>query len=175
MDIQKKVKSDFIRKLKSTRLFNTKPNNMSFDEWRSIVTVGYVGMVGDLFHAGHLNILQLANVYCQLVVVGVLTDDATKSYKRIPIINYEERRRIISHSEMSDIVIPQNTLSYKGNLSFVRPNYLFHGKDWRKGVQATIREEALETMKPFGGVLIEPDPYEGVSTTEIINHIKEHR
>ena len=60
---------------------------------------------------------------------------------------------------MSDIVIPQKTLSYRENLNLVRPNYLFHGKDWRTGVQATIRKEVLETMKPFKGVLIEPDPY----------------
>jgi phosphoenolpyruvate phosphomutase / 2-hydroxyethylphosphonate cytidylyltransferase len=165
----------FIKQLKSTRLFNTKPTTMSFDEWRSIVKIGYVGMVGDLFHAGHLNVLQLAKVYCQIVVVGVLTDDTVRSYKRTPIINFEERSRIISLSRMVDIVIAQNTLSYRENLRFVRPNYLFHGKDWRTGVQATIRKEALEIMKPFEGVLIEPDTYEGVSTTEIIHQIKEHR
>jgi phosphoenolpyruvate phosphomutase len=175
IDIQEQEQSDFIRQLKTTILFNTKPTTMSFDEWRSIVTIGYVGMVGDLFHTGHLNILQLANVYCQLVVVGVLTDDATRSYKRTPIINYEERSRIIKHSEMSDIVIAQKTLSYRENLTLVRPNYLFHGKDWRKGVQAKIRKEALETMKPFRGVLIEPDPYDGISTTELLHRIKEHR
>ena len=64
----------FIKQLKSTRLFNTKPTTMSFDKWRSIVKIGYVGMVGDLFHAEHLDILQLAKLYCQLVVVGVLGD-----------------------------------------------------------------------------------------------------
>ena len=168
----KKHQAAFIKQLKSTRLFNTKPTTMSFDEWRSIVKIGYVGMVGDLFHAGHLNILQLANVYCQLVVVGVLTDDAVSSYKRTPIINYEERSRIINHCEMSDIVITQKTLSYHENLCLVRPNYLFHGKDWRTGIQSTVREEALQTLKPFGGVLIEPDPYEGISTTELIHRIQ---
>jgi phosphoenolpyruvate phosphomutase / 2-hydroxyethylphosphonate cytidylyltransferase len=165
----------FIKQLKSTRLFNTRPNIMSFDEWRSIVKIGYVGMVGDLFHAGHLNILQLAKVYCQIVVVGVLTDDAVISYKQTPVINFEERSRIISLSEMADIVIPQTTLSYRENLRFVRPNYLFHGKDWRKGLQTSTRKEAIETMKTFKGVLIEPDRYEGISTTELIHRIKVHR
>ena len=74
-----------------------------------------------------------------------------------------------------DLAIPQTTLSYRENLRFVRPNYLFHGQDWLTGVKSTIRKEALETMNPFEGVLIEPDPYEGVSTTEIIHYIKEHR
>ena len=147
---------------------------MEFEEWRSIVTIGYLGMCGDLFHLGHLNILQFAKVYCQLVVVGVLTDDAVRSYKRTPIIIFEDRSRIIGQIEPVDIVITQKTLSYHENLCLVRPNYLFHGKDWRTGIQSTVREEALQTLKPFGGVLIEPDPYEGISTTELIHRIKEH-
>ncbi len=165
----------FIKQLKLTRLYTSKPIAMTFEEWRSIVKIGYLGMVGDLFHAGHLNVLQLAKVYCQLVVVGVLTDDAVSSYKRTPVINFEERSRIINHTELVDIVITQKTLSYHENLCLVRPNYLFHGKDWRTGIQSTVREEALQTLKPFGGVLIEPDPYEGISTTELIHRIKVHR
>lgn len=169
------VRESFKRQLESTRLYTYKPISMTFQEWRSIVSIGYVGMVGDLFHAGHVNILQFAKVYCQIVVVGVLTDEAVRSYKRIPVINFEERARIISLSEMADIVIPQNKLDYRENLHVVRPNYLFHGKDWRKGVQSTVRNQALEMMESFEGVLIEPDPYGGVSTTGIIHHIKEHR
>ena len=171
----KKQQVAFEQQLKSTQLYTSKPIAMTFEEWRSIVKIGYLVMVGDLFHAGHLNVLQLAKVYCQLVVVGVLTDDAVKTYKRTPVINFEERSRIINHTELVDIVITQKTLSYHGNLCLVRPNYLFHGKDWRTGIQSTVREEALQTLKPFGGVLIEPDPYEGISTTELIHRIKEYR
>jgi len=161
----------FEQLLKSTPLFVSKPIDMEFEEWRSIVTIGYLGMCGDLFHLGHLNILQFAKVYCQLVVVGVLTDDAVRSYKRTPIIIFEDRSRIIGQIEPVDIVITQETLSYRENLDLVQPNYLFHGKDWRTGVQATIREEAIQSLKPFNGKLIEPDCYEGVSTTELLNRI----
>ena len=172
---QKQLQAAFVGKLKSTCLYNNKPITMTFEEWRSIVKIGYLVMAGDLFHAGHLNVLQLAKVYCQLVVVGVLTDDAVSTYKRTPVINFEERSRIINHTELVDIVITQKTLSYHENLCLIRPNYLFHGKDWRTGIQSIVREEALQTLKTFGGVLIEPDPYEGISTTELIHRIKEHR
>ena len=101
----------FEQQLKSTQLYTSKPIAMSFEEWRSIVKIGYLVMAGDLFHAGHLNVLQLAKVYCQLVVVGVLTDDAVKSYKRTPIINLEERSRIINHTELVGIVITRKKLS----------------------------------------------------------------
>jgi phosphoenolpyruvate phosphomutase len=171
-DLQEQQGTAYNKQLESTRQYTSKPNGMTHEEWRSIVTIGYVGMVGDLFHAGHLNILQLAKVYCQLVVVGVLTDDAVCSYKRTPVIKFEERSRIISLTEVVDIVIPQETLSYRENLCLVRPNYLFHGNDWRTGVQAEVREEALQTLKSFGGVLIEPDCYEGVSTTHLLSRIK---
>ena len=72
-------------------------------------------------------------------------------------------------------MITQKKLSYHENLCLVRPNYLFHGKDWRTGIQSIVREEALQTLKLFGGVLIEPDPYKGISTTELIHRINEHR
>ena len=174
-DITENQLTAFKKQLESTSLYSIKPVSMTFEEWRSIVKIGYLVMVGNLFHAGHLNVLQLAKVYCQLVVVGVLTDDAVSSYKRTPVINFEERSRIINSTELVDIVITQKTLSYHENLCLVRPNYLFHGKDWRTGIQSTVREEALQTLKPFGGVLIEPDPYEGISTTELIHRIKEYR
>ena len=122
-----------------------------------------------------MNIIQIEKALCQIVVVGILTDEAANSYKRQQIIPFEERIRIVIQCQYVDLAIPQPTLSYRENLRFVRPNYLFHGKDWLTGVQSTIRKESLETMKTFEGVLIEPDPYEGVSTTEIIHHIKEHR
>ena len=122
-----------------------------------------------------MNIIQIEKAHCKIVVVGILTDEAANSYKRQPIIPFKERIRIVIQCQYVDLAIPRTTLSYCENLCFVRPNYLFHGNDWRTGVQATIRKEDLETMNPFEGVLIEPDPYEGVSTTEIIHHIKEHR
>ena len=93
----------FIKQLKFTRLYTSKPIAMTFEEWRSIVKIGYLVMVGDLFHAGHLNVLQLAKVYCQLVVVGVLTDDAVSSYKRTPFINFEERSRLSTTQNWSTL------------------------------------------------------------------------
>ncbi|MDR2092036.1 MAG: adenylyltransferase/cytidyltransferase family protein, partial [Azoarcus sp.] len=54
----------------------------------------YVGMSADLVHPGHLNILKEAARYGR-VTVGLLTDAAVASYKRIPYMNYEQRRQIV--------------------------------------------------------------------------------
>ena len=165
----------FKLQLQSTRLYYSKPSVMDYREWRNLVTIGYVGIVGDLFHAGHLNILQIANVYCKIVVAGVLTDEAAITYKREPIFSFEERCRIIKNLEYVDIVIPQETLSYKDNLKLVEPTHLFHGKDWINGVQRSTREEALRVLEEFSGTLIEPERYEGISTTEIIEQIQSNQ
>jgi len=162
----------FELKLKSVPLYSFKPKKMDFGEWRSLVTIGYVAMVGDLFHGGHLNILRYAKVYSQIVVVGVLTDEAASSYKRKPVINFEERCQLISQIKLVDIIIPQHSLSYADNLRLVRPKFMFHGKDWRHGVQKNTREEVIRVIHEFDGKLIEPDCYEGVSTSQIIEGIQ---
>ncbi len=162
----------FELKLQSTELYSSKPEKMGFSEWRSLVTIGYVAMVGDLFHGGHLNILRHAKIYSQIVVVGVLTDDAVSSYKRVPVINFEERCQLISQIKFIDIIIPQHSLSYTDNLRLVRPEYVFHGKDWRHGVQKNTREGVISVIQEFGGKLIEPDCHEGISTSQIIEGIQ---
>jgi len=162
-------------KLKSTPLYSFKPEKMDYVEWRRLVTIGYVAMVGDLFHGGHTNILRYAKVYSQIVVAGVLTDEAVISYKRKPIINFEMRCQLISQIKFVDIVIPQYSLSYADNLRLVRPKYVFHGKDWRHGIQKDNREEVIRVLQEFGGNLIEPNCYEGISTSQIIDGIQSRK
>ena len=157
--------------LRTTRLYSLKPVHMSYAKWRALVTVGYVGMCGDLFHAGHLNILQTAKMHSRIVVAGVLTDEAIITYKRKPVMPFEERARIVSNIDCVDLVLPQHSLSYRDNLLLLKPDFLFHGKDWREGVQRGTREESIAILEGLGGSVVEIDCYEGVSTTEVIERI----
>ena len=50
----------------------------------------YVGLSADILHSGHINILNIAKKYGD-VVVGLLTDKAISSYKKLPHLNYEQR------------------------------------------------------------------------------------
>ncbi len=54
----------------------------------------YVGMSADIIHPGHLNILHEAQKYGR-VIVGVLTDEAIASYKRLPYLNYDQRAMVV--------------------------------------------------------------------------------
>ena len=65
------------------------------------------------------------------VIVGLLTDEAVKSYKRTPIMNWESRFKIVSALSKVSQVIPQTTLDYTNNLRKIQPEYVVHGDDWK--------------------------------------------
>ena len=130
----------------------------------------YVGMSADIVHHGHINILNKASEYGK-VIVGLLTDEAIKSYKRNPINTYNDRLQIIKSFKNIFNVIPQTTLDYRPNLREVKPHYVVHGSDWKEGTQSETRKQVIETLSEWGGKLIEPDYTPGISTTAIINKI----
>ena len=128
--------------------------------------VVYVAMSADILHPGHINILVEAREY-GLVVVGLLTDEAIASYKRVPLMSYEERRAVVSEIAGVDRVIPQRTLDYEENLRQLRPAIVIHGDDWKVGVQAPIRDRVIEVLSEWGGELVEPSYTSGISSTRI--------
>ena len=80
----------------------------------------YVGMSADIIHPGHLNIIHEAAKLGR-VTVGVLTDAAIASYKRLPYLDYEQRALIVSNLKGVDAVVPQTTLDYRPNLRELKP------------------------------------------------------
>ena len=68
---------------------------------------------------------------------------------------YEERVKIIQSIKGVARVISQDTLSYKKNLEELKPDYLVHGDNWKEGFQRAIREEAIEVLASYGGILKE--------------------
>ena len=115
----------------------------------------YVGLSADILHKGHINILKIASKYGE-VIVGLLTDEAIASYKNIPHLDYNRRKKVIQNIKYVNKVIPQNTESYVPNLNLIRPDYVVHGDDWKTGVQKKTRERVINTLKKWSGKLIEP-------------------
>lgn len=132
----------------------------------------YVGMSADIIHPGHLNILHEASKYGR-VIVGVLTDEAIASYKRLPYLNYEQRSLVVSNLKGVSEVIPQTTLDYRPNLEKVRPDYVVHGDDWKNGVQAKTRQQVIEKLAEWGGVVIDVPYTKGISSTMLNERLKE--
>ena len=58
--------------------------------------IGYTTGVYDMFHIGHLNILRRAKEQCEMLIVGVTTDELCyKRKQKYPIINEQERMAIV--------------------------------------------------------------------------------
>ena len=126
----------------------------------------YVGMAADIIHVGHINIINEANKYGN-VIIGLLTDEAIKSYKRMPINNFEARKIVISSIKGISKVIEQTSLDYTSNLDII-----VHGDDWLTGPQKHIRTQIEEQIKKWGGKIIDVPYTKNISTTEIINKMK---
>ena len=132
----------------------------------------YVAMSADIIHPGHLNIIREAAKLGD-VTVGVLTDAAIASYKRLPYMNYEQRAAVVAALKGVTRVIPQEQLDYIPNLLKLRPDFVVHGTDWREGVQAKTRQGVIDTLAQWGGRLVEPEYTPGISSTQLNKAIRE--
>ncbi|MBF0409188.1 MAG: phosphoenolpyruvate mutase [Candidatus Riflebacteria bacterium] len=132
----------------------------------------YVGMSADLVHPGHLNIIKKAAELGE-VVVGLLTDQAIATYKRVPFMEYEQRKEIIENIKGVSSVVQQSTLDYVPNLEKIKPDYVVHGDDWREGVQKKVREQVINALKAWGGELVEVPYTKNISSTKLHAALKE--
>ena len=132
----------------------------------------YVGMSADLIHPGHLNIINVARELGE-VTVGLLTDEAIASYKRLPVMNYEQRKMVVENIKGVKQVVPQETLDYVPNLRKLKPDIVVHGDDWKTGIQRETRERVIKALQEWGGELVEPTYTPGISSTKLIHATRE--
>ena len=131
----------------------------------------YIGMSADLIHQGHLNIIKEGRKLGK-IIIGLLTDEAIASYKRLPLIAFDERKLIVENLKGVNKVVPQPTLDYRPNLKEIKPDFVVHGDDWKTGVQMKVRQQVIDTLAEWGGKLIEPKYTEGISSTDLISAVK---
>ena len=134
----------------------------------------YVGMSADMIHPGHLNIIrEAAKLGC--VTVGVLTDAAIASYKRLPYLDYNQRSEIVRSLKGVDNVVPQETLDYVPNLERLKPDFVVHGDDWMQGVQSNVRNRVIECLKQWGGKVVDIAYTKGFSSSAENERLKIRR
>jgi phosphoenolpyruvate phosphomutase len=114
----------------------------------------YMCFSTDILHSGHMDIIKKAAKFGKLTI-GVLSDEAIISYKRFPLVPYEERKVLFENLAAVDRVVEQKELSYKTNLEALKPTYVVHGDDWVTGFQKPIRDEVVATLASYGGQLVE--------------------
>ena len=114
----------------------------------------YMCFSTDVIHGGHISIINKAARLGKLII-GVLSDEAISSYKRFPLVAYNQRKTIFENINGVYKVIEQKDLSYSENLRKLKPTYVVHGDDWKTGFQKTIRDEVTSILTEYGGKLVE--------------------
>lgn len=132
----------------------------------------YVAMCADLIHHGHLNIIQEARKLGE-VIVGLMTDKAIASYKRLPILEYAQRKIIIENIRGINKVVAQKTLDYTENLEKIKPDFVVNGDDWQTGIQKPVRDKVIKVLNQWGGRLIEIPYTKNISSTKLHAYFKE--
>ena len=114
----------------------------------------YMCFSTEYIHSGHVSIINKARRLGRLII-GILSDEAIASFKRFPLIPFEERKALIENIAGVERVVTQDTLSYAKNLRELKPDYVVHGNDWCEGFQKPIRQEVCEVLAEYGGKLVE--------------------
>ena len=136
------------------------------------MVIGFTDGVYDMFHVGHLNMIEACKKRCDYLIVGVHSDEIVESYKhRKTVINEEDRCRIIAALKVVDKAVINKT---RDKLELFRSygfNKIFIGDDWK----GTERWNNFEKILAEVGVTVEYIPYtQGISTTMIRQRLGEH-
>jgi len=127
----------------------------------------YVDMVGDLFHAGHVELLRAARAYGGWLIVGVLSDETAEAYKRRPIMNLAERVAVVEACKYVDQVIAD--APFQVNEDFLADHVVdivVHGDDLTPEGAEAVYGAALAAGK------LEYVPRtSGISTTDLIQRV----
>ena len=107
------------------------------------------------------------------IIIGLLSDKAVAEHKRIPYLNFEQRKKILTNFKGVKSVIKQNEWDYSKSIKSLKPDFLVHGDDWKTGHMSEIRRKVLKIMKSYGGKLIEIPYTKGVSSSALINHLNQ--
>ena len=124
----------------------------------------YLGMIGDIMHPGLINIITEGAKYGD-VMIGLYTDKAIATHKRLPYLTYDQRKAVIEKIVGVKEIVPQDDWSYVPNLEKYKPDYIIHGDDWQYGPDKYIRDEVFKTMEKLGGEVIEIPYTKGISAS----------
>lgn len=134
----------------------------------------YVAVASDIIHEGILNVISCAARLGE-VTIGLMSDEAIATYKRLPLLPYKSRE--VVYSSLRDVahVVKQDSLSYRDNLLALLPDYVVHGDDWDEGPQSAVRAEVIKLLSQWGGELVEVPYTKGVSATSLESQLREFR
>ena len=131
----------------------------------------YLGMIADIMHPGLINIINEGAKYGD-VIIGLFTDKAIATHKRLPVLTYGQRKEVVENINGVSKVVPQDEWSYVSNLKKIKPDYIIHGDDWKEGANKKIRQEVFKVMEELGGEVIEIPYTQGINSSKLAKEIE---
>ena len=131
----------------------------------------YLGMIADIMHPGLINIINKGAEYGD-VIIGLFTDKAIATHKRLPYLTYEQRETVVRSIHGVADVVPQDDWSYVPNLVKYKPDYIIHGDDWLEGPDKYIRDEVFKVMEAMGGKVIEIPYTKGITSSGLAEELE---
>ena len=132
----------------------------------------YITLSIDLLHHGHINLIKQAKKYGN-VIAGLLTDNAIASQKRLPLLSYSQRKKVLENINGIFKVVEQNEWDCSKNILKFKPNFMIHGDDWKSGNEKKFRDSAIKSLKKVGGSLVEIPYTKDVSSFALKQRIHE--
>lgn len=126
----------------------------------------YTCFTTDVIHEGHLNIIQEAKKYGD-IIVGVLSDEALIKYNQFPTISFEKRKELIQALPDVSRVVTQKDVMYDEIIQTYHPDYVVHGDNWKQGPLKAIRDNVEKLLSSYGGKIVDV-PY---TYNENVKHI----
>lgn len=114
----------------------------------------YTCFCTDVIHEGHLNIINEAKKYGE-VIVGILSDAAVIRYNRFPTLPLSERIKIVEAIDGITQVVVQKNIMYDEVIHDLKPDYVIHGENWKHGPMKRIRNNVIALLSTYGGELLE--------------------
>lgn len=131
----------------------------------------YLGMIADIMHPGLINIINEGAKYGD-VIIGLFTDKAIATHKRLPYLTYEQRETVVRSIHGVSDVVPQDDWSYVPNLVKYKPDYIIHGDDWLQGPDKYIRDEVFKVMEAMGCQVIEIPYTKGITSSGLAEELE---
>ena len=127
----------------------------------------YIGLSLDIIHHGHINLIKKASSYGDLIV-GLITDKAIASHKKLPLLEYESRKKILENIIGVKKIVPQNEWSYHSNILKYKPDIMIHGDDWNLSENGKkLKKDSLDALKKINSKLIEIPHVKNISSTNL--------
>lgn len=130
--------------------------------------IGYTAGVYDLFHVGHLRILENAAGLCDRLIVGISSDELVQYKGKSPVVPFVERMEIVRSIKGVHAVVPQYDMDKLAMWQKLRFDVMFVGDDWH----GTEKWNAIEAQLGEVGVKIVYFPYtQGTSSTMVAREL----